>query len=77
MSDDDDRDPDPVAIGTRYRVRFDDCCVSGAFTATVAELVHDDGSNHPEDAGHLDSIMFDNGVVLTEWLRVEFQEVQA
>ncbi len=42
--------------GTRYRVRFVDCCVEGGFEATLTEVVPD----YPDD--DTPELVFDNGV---------------
>lgn len=51
----------------RYDVEFDDCCVTGAFTATITELDRDDD--------YVYDVRFDNGVRLTNCLGVTFTEV--
>ena len=53
--------------GTSYRVRFDDCCVAGAFTSKLVEIVRDD-----EDDGWPIRLRFDNRVVLDTFHGVKF-----
>lgn len=68
-------DDGPVlVVGRRYAVALADCCVAGTFTATLTEQEIDDGSAHPDDAGLVLSLTFDNGVTLTEWNGATFTE---
>jgi hypothetical protein len=58
--------------GTRYSVIFDDCCVTGKFTAVLVHIHYSadcTGEFFPYE------LIFDNSVVLTEWLCVKFEEV--
>jgi len=47
-----------VKLGQKYLVEWDDCCVSGRFTAILVDMVRD------EDGG-LEYARFSNGVELT------------
>lgn len=57
-----------AVTGTRYRVTFDDCCVSGSFEAAVRMRVFGD------DDAETESVLFDNGVTLSG-RRVRLEEV--
>jgi hypothetical protein len=50
-----------------YRVRFDDCCVAGAFTSKLVEITRDD-----EDDGWPTRLRFENRVVLDTFHGVRF-----
>ena len=74
-----------MKVGVVYRVKMMDCCVSGEFTATVVKIVvashpdviGDDSTHEVQEYGaemFLDSMFFDNGVVLTEINGVEFED---
>lgn len=53
-------------VGQRYRVTFQDCCVSGSFEATVSRVEADDEFVY--------ELAFDNGVVLTNTAAAKLEE---
>lgn len=55
-----------LTVGRRYKVRLDDCCVRGEFTAVLTEITGDDDWT--------DKLIFDNGVVLEEANGVAFED---
>ena len=65
---------DIFQVGKKYKVIFNDCCVSGEFIATVTEVrrfEYDEKGNAPDEAN---SVTFDNSVVLTSntiWDKLE------
>lgn len=56
--------------GMRVSAMIQDCCVEGSFHATVEKIVH--GRD-----GYVSAVIFDNGVALTNFMGVEFNEEEA
>jgi hypothetical protein len=50
-------------VGTRYRVKWQDCCAQGHFEATlIAKNTEDDMRGYPS---YVSSLTFDNGVTVS------------
>ena len=55
-------EPSKLEIGKKYQVVFEDCCVQGAFTATLLEKQPKiEGDEYP-------NLLFDNGVTISGWV---------
>jgi hypothetical protein len=64
---------DGLVVGKLYDVCMSDCCVEGAFRSVLTAINYEndiDGTQYAHD------IVFENGVQLTETMKVEFTEVQ-
>ena len=57
-----DEEAKKLAIGRKYLVELEDCCIAGEFEATLVDLVY---YEWPEDL--LRFIDFGNGVRLSTW----------
>lgn len=65
-----------IDIGKRYHVKFDDCCVEGEFTAaiTAVNIYPETNPDAEFDIYGVDSIEFDNGVALRNFIGVSWEE---
>ena len=59
-----------VEVGKKYSVTLSDCCIQGYFVSVVKGKIYltKETANMPGDIGLLDSVEFENGVILTEFL---------
>ncbi len=63
-------EPDELVEGEVYLMRMYDCCICGEFTSrlTRKKIGYDDGS----DDTAIDSLSFENGVVLSDFTGCSF-----
>lgn len=67
---------DDLTIGTQYDVTLDDCCIQGTFRSTLTQRVlRRDVDGYDDDDDDVHSLTFDNGVTLTMFDQVKFEEV--
>jgi hypothetical protein len=60
-------------VGTRYRVKWADCCARGSFEATLTTKNYADIDGYPP---YVNSLTFDNGVTISG-MKVEIEAAQS
>lgn len=65
-------DENDLDVGEVYQVSWDDCCAAGSFTSELTEICPS-----PDGAVAVNTLVFRNGVVLTNLLSCDFVKAAA
>lgn len=62
-----------IEVGRTYAVTLNDCCIEGAFVATLVSMREEFGEDEDTEFPQL---TFSNGVTLTNWSQAVFEEAR-